>query len=200
VRADQVVPQDWINFDEWHLKYVDGLVEAKTPAEIAKCYDADSDMFSRVQAYAVQRGFSGTTVMPGVTANSVLIIADDPDYIAYWGLIGITKPAIDDLPTVADAKAYLESVHQASKSELHKMADNAMIATLIMGGLMPTGTVSLAEGTTDAITMQLLTIEMADPTNAFVQVIGTKLDKIKTIIMNAGGTADDAIVHVLPGE
>ena len=89
---------------------------------------------------------------------------------------------------------------QSSKSDLHKTADNAMIATLIMGGLMTTGTVSLAEGTTDAITMQLLTIEMADPTNALVQVIGTKLDKIKTIIMNAGGTADDAIVHVLPGE
>jgi hypothetical protein len=115
--------------------------------------------------------------------------------ITRWVVEGIEKPSLDQLPSDEDAIAANEAVRQASKSALHKAADNAMITVLIRGGFVPEGTAKLSPGTEQAVTIQLLQAEVTDPTNATIQAISTKLDRLKTIIKSCGGTADDAIVH-----
>jgi len=88
-----------------------------------------------------------------------------------------------------------EAAHQDGKSALHKAADNALIAVLIRGNLVPAGTTELSAGTTDAITAQMLASEVADPTNETIQVLSSKLARLQDIIEKEGGDPDDAVIH-----
>lgn len=96
---------------------------------------------------------------------------------------------------VSNLVAAASAAHQAAKSDLHKAADNALIDVLIRGGLVPADTTALTTGTESAVTLQLLQMEVADPTNAVIQSLSSKLDRLKGIIEREGGSPDDAVLH-----
>ena len=195
--ADQSVPRDWINTPAWHFKMVNGEAVSKSESELSECVTTDSDEYIQIKAYLVSEGYVDKISMPNVNLGGVLVItpAGQDTMIAYWGITEVSEPVFADLPSVADSKAYLDNLKQNAKSDLHKLADVALINVLIRGSLVSSNTVALAEGNTTQIKMTLLHMEIESPDNEDLQKLSTKLDRLISIIESEGGDPDDAIVH-----
>jgi len=161
---------------------------------------ARADFSQRVKAYIVNAGVSLESLdYDGNGDKSILITkSNQEDYkIKIWRIQGVPEPLPSDLPSDAEAQLILDELKQSRKSLLHKSADNALIAVLVRGGLVPVGTTKLTDGSESSIAMTLLQMEILDPDNADLQKLSTKLDRIKSIIKAEGGSPDDAQIHVL---
>jgi hypothetical protein len=158
---------------------------------------ADAITPDQVRAYASTQGFTGKLDVGGETPGRAVILRATPGgaIIMLWDVEGVAQPELADLPSEEDASAAVEAARQAAKSPLHKAADNALIRVLIRGALLPADATAVPAGTADAVTLQLLQAEVLDPDNATIQRLGSKLDKLRTIIRRQGGDPDDAVVH-----
>jgi hypothetical protein len=130
--------------------------------------------------------------------NLILVSGDLSDS----NISEVNKPYLVDIINVTYQAALTEDSYntfkQTSKSLALKQADNAMIAILIGAGLVPSNTVEIAEGTENAVSIQLLALEIADPTDTVVADTSATLDRIGSLIRRLGGTPDDAIIHIIP--
>ena len=154
---------------------------------------ANASMVVQAKAYAVTNG-----AQYGSALDKQIDVLDDrinPIHISRWDVPGIAQPSTAQLPTVAVAEVILFNARQDNKSDLHKLADVALINVLIRGSLVSSNTVALAEGNTTQIKMTLLHMEIESPDNEDLQKLSTKLDRLISIIESEGGDPDDAIVH-----
>lgn len=153
---------------------------------------------TQVKAYLITNNISLESVsFSGYGENNITIVdpSDTNAYIAAWNVAELSQPEISELPSVEDAVVIIENNRQASKSDLHKAADNALITVLIRGGFVASNTTSLVAGTADSVSASLLASEVADPTNLVIQGLSSKLDRIRGVIEHEGGYSDDAIIH-----
>jgi len=160
--------------------------------------NCEASFVDRINAYLAQNGYEYKEIdYLGAKKGACISISDDGSgsFIELWDVDGVARPEESDLPTEENAAAILEAHRQASKTVLHKAADNALIRVLIRGGFLPEGTTEVPDGTEASVTAQLLQAEVLDPTNSVIQELSTKLDRIKTIIKEENGSPDDAIVH-----
>jgi hypothetical protein len=133
------------------------------------------------------------------TNNLLLVSGDLTKPIEVQG----PKPRLSDVTNITYnakiTKAGYLLRRQASKSELHKDADNELIDLLIEAGDIPADTTGMSKGDIKKAERRLLkaskgkgSAKKADRDRSI------RISQLRSIIVSEGGDPDDAIVHKIP--
>lgn len=103
--------------------------------------------------------------------------------------------AISATQAVAEVmSARLQSVQDA-KTDVHKLADNALLGLLWRTGYLATNVFAVPAGMETAVETDLLTQGMLNPTNSTITEILSRFNAIRSVINNQGGIVENAVWH-----
>jgi len=127
----------------------------------------------------------------GVCYGGHELFVTEEEYNA--GYASLTTNRVNEL--IAEEAARIVAREEARKTPLQKTAETALITVLIREGFVAEGTTALTNGVEAAVTAELLSREIANPTNSVNAALSAKLDRLTSLIRRLGGTPDKAKVY-----